>query len=324
MIAPLDLDDLRYSALVAEARSLIPALCPTWTDQNPSDPGITMIELLAWLSEMVTYRINQVPDSSYRSFLTLLDPSTDSSLPLDDAIRQTVNLLRDPERAVTVADFSDLVLRRWPATAPASQVAAQLAVKLARPGLAAADLVKRVRCRIDQKPDGTPAPGHMSTVVIPGPVVSDQGLSSYPPPDQSVLDSIAAYLDQRRLLTAKLHVVGPKTTRVAISGSVYLAAGASVARLTAASLKAVGDFLDPLGGGPAREGWPFDRSLFASDIFTLLSGLPGVAFVESIQLSVGNVAQPNGVSTVHSDVLALDQLSLTFWQPAGTLWQKTS
>ena len=45
MIERLDLDVLRYETLVAEAHALLPALCPDWTDHNPSDLGITLIEL---------------------------------------------------------------------------------------------------------------------------------------------------------------------------------------------------------------------------------------------------------------------------------------
>ena len=40
-----NLDDWTYADLTAEARALIPSLCPEWTNHNPSDPGITLIEL---------------------------------------------------------------------------------------------------------------------------------------------------------------------------------------------------------------------------------------------------------------------------------------
>jgi phage tail sheath protein FI len=36
---------------------------PSWTDHNEHDPGITMLELLAWLSEMLAYRMGQIPDA---------------------------------------------------------------------------------------------------------------------------------------------------------------------------------------------------------------------------------------------------------------------
>jgi baseplate J-like protein len=67
-----NLDDRRWSDFVDEARSLIPYYAPQWTNENPSDPGITLIELLAWVAEMDLYQINRVPQSHLRRFLELI------------------------------------------------------------------------------------------------------------------------------------------------------------------------------------------------------------------------------------------------------------
>ena len=67
------LDDLRFQKdLVDEARRRIIRYCPDWTDYNISDPGITLIELFAWMTEMLTYRLNLVPEKNYIRFLDLL------------------------------------------------------------------------------------------------------------------------------------------------------------------------------------------------------------------------------------------------------------
>lgn len=67
------LDDLRFQKdLVDEARRRIIRYCPDWTDYNVSDPGITLIELFAWMTEMLTYRLNLVPEKNYIRFLDLL------------------------------------------------------------------------------------------------------------------------------------------------------------------------------------------------------------------------------------------------------------
>lgn len=70
MIPSPNLDDRTYKDIVEEAVRLIPHYCPEWTNHNPSDPGITLIELFAWMTEMMLYRINKVPEKIY---LTLLD-----------------------------------------------------------------------------------------------------------------------------------------------------------------------------------------------------------------------------------------------------------
>src|SRR5512138_1466493 len=67
------LDDLRFQRdLVDEARRRIIRYCPEWTDYNLSDPGITLIELFAWMTELITYRLNRVPEKNYIKFMELL------------------------------------------------------------------------------------------------------------------------------------------------------------------------------------------------------------------------------------------------------------
>ena len=67
-----NLDDRTFQDLVNEARRRIPVYCPEWTDHNLSDPGITLIELFSWMTELLIYRLNRVPDKNYVKFLELL------------------------------------------------------------------------------------------------------------------------------------------------------------------------------------------------------------------------------------------------------------
>src|SRR5271155_1597082 len=60
-----NLDDRQFADIVAEAKTLIPRYAPEWTNFNESDPGITLVELFAWMTEILTYRLNQVPDLNY-------------------------------------------------------------------------------------------------------------------------------------------------------------------------------------------------------------------------------------------------------------------
>ena len=72
MIPPPKLDDRTFHDIVEEAISMIPRYSPEWTNHNPSDPGITLIELAAWMTDLLIYRLNQVPDKNYVAFLNLL------------------------------------------------------------------------------------------------------------------------------------------------------------------------------------------------------------------------------------------------------------
>jgi predicted phage baseplate assembly protein len=67
-----ELDDRKFQDIVDEAKRLIPRYCPEWTNHNVSDPGVALIELFAWMSEMVLFRINQVPERLYVHFLNMV------------------------------------------------------------------------------------------------------------------------------------------------------------------------------------------------------------------------------------------------------------
>src|ERR1700683_5412656 len=72
LIPAPDLDDRTWADLVSDTVALIPQYAPQWTNQGPSDVGITLIELFSWLVEGLTYRLNHVPDKNYIAFLNLL------------------------------------------------------------------------------------------------------------------------------------------------------------------------------------------------------------------------------------------------------------
>src|SRR5262245_23203708 len=66
------LDNRRFDQLVSEARAQIPRKAPLWTDHNASDPGITLVELFAWLSEQNIYRFDRLSDEAIRAFVRLV------------------------------------------------------------------------------------------------------------------------------------------------------------------------------------------------------------------------------------------------------------
>ncbi|MES3518348.1 MAG: putative baseplate assembly protein [Natronomonas sp.] len=67
-----ELDDREYEELLDQARKLIPAYSEEWTDFNPHDPGITILEVLAWLTETHTYQLDQVTEEHRKKYLRLL------------------------------------------------------------------------------------------------------------------------------------------------------------------------------------------------------------------------------------------------------------
>jgi len=66
------LDARKYQDLVNEVVARIPVHTPEWTNYNQSDPGITIVGVLAFLTESLLYRCNQIPDRNRIKFLQLL------------------------------------------------------------------------------------------------------------------------------------------------------------------------------------------------------------------------------------------------------------
>ncbi len=67
-----NIDSRSFSDILAEARTRIPRYTPEWTDLNDNDPGIALVQLFAWMTDMLIFRMNQVPELNYIKFLQLL------------------------------------------------------------------------------------------------------------------------------------------------------------------------------------------------------------------------------------------------------------
>lgn len=61
-----------FDDLFAELRSRIPRYNPEWTNFNDSDPGITLLQLFAFLGETLLHQMGQVPRKNYLKFAQLL------------------------------------------------------------------------------------------------------------------------------------------------------------------------------------------------------------------------------------------------------------
>lgn len=268
-----DLDDLDYDDLVQQALASIPTLYPGWTNENASDPGITLVELLAWLVDMVIYRTNRIPPQNYQVFLQLLNgpkwkPVPDSELP--EAIRRTTAQLRAIYRAVTPADYESLTLGVFPQTGAAGDVA---------------EPIHRVVCLGERDVSGgsptEDAPGHVSVVVASG--VDPR--SPWDQPSAGLQDALATFFDDRRLLTTVLHVAGPGFIEVSVGATLYLENDASPPAVLDEARRALVRHFHPWTGGSDGAGWPFGRWVHASEISILLSGIDGVHCVEGVTLS---------------------------------------
>jgi predicted phage baseplate assembly protein len=104
------LDDRRFEDLVEEARARIPRYTREWTDLNDSDPGITLVQLFAWLGELLLFRLNEVPELNYIKFLELVGIELEPACPARA-------YLSFPVDSATVVPFIEVRARTQVATA---------------------------------------------------------------------------------------------------------------------------------------------------------------------------------------------------------------
>lgn len=67
-----DIPDATFEELVEIGRSIIPTVAPAWTDHNVHDPGIMLMELLAWTAEAQTYALGHVRRDERYAYARLL------------------------------------------------------------------------------------------------------------------------------------------------------------------------------------------------------------------------------------------------------------
>lgn len=75
-----NLDKHTFDTLLEDAISKLPSRAPAWTDYNLSDPGITLIELFAWLNDINSYRLNRISNEHQEAFLKIVNFNTKENI----------------------------------------------------------------------------------------------------------------------------------------------------------------------------------------------------------------------------------------------------
>jgi hypothetical protein len=113
-----------------------------------------------------------------------------------------------------------------------------------------------------------------------------------PEPGPDFLKAVERYLDRRRSLTAEVHVTGPCFLPVTVHAHLHVRPGTDATALAARARQALQAFFHPLTGGPEGEGWPIGRHVYRAEVFSLLSALPGVEYVDDLGLQGQDDREP--------------------------------
>jgi len=257
------LDDRTYPDLVKEGLELVPRFAPEWTNHNASDPGITLLELFAYLAEIQLYRVNRISDAARDRFLALLGvpPGEDGALATTERLRGAAAEVRRPGRAVTPADFDSL------------------AREVCREG-GEGEAVSRVYCLPRRDLDAGAAegrrrdrPNHVSVVFVPQDLFASRHVID------AIAERIRTAIEPRRLLTTRVHVVAARFVDVTIRIQVSMASAETAMVAERSVREALQTFIDP-----PPDGWVLGRSVYVAELYRLLSHVPGVSRLDSIEL----------------------------------------
>jgi len=185
---------------------------------------------------------------------------------VEDAKIRAGHRLRSSARAVTAGDFEFHTM----------QVPGVARARCLAPGEQPADA-------------GTIRPGQVFMIVLPEVETPDK-----PQPEQLTLSpqlrtSILDYLHARCVLGVGVEVRAPEVIWISVKAELRVPIDShpvvrrDVQRRAEAELYA---FLNPFKGGMQRQGWPFGRDLYLSEVYGLLQRIPSVEFIESVRMEI--------------------------------------
>ncbi|MCA9528137.1 MAG: baseplate J/gp47 family protein, partial [Myxococcales bacterium] len=99
-----------------------------------------------------------------------------------------------------------------------------------------------------------------------------------------LLRRVKHFLDERRLLTSKVHVVKPRYAEISITVEIIRTNSGSSEQTRRAVEERLRRFLNPLVGGRGGEGWAFGRDVLKLDLYHVIEDVEGVDVVHRITL----------------------------------------
>ncbi len=181
---------------------------------------------------------------------------------LDEAKQRAPQTLKNKCRAVTPEDFESLAQQTG--------------------------VVARARALPLYHPDfpGVEVPGVVTLLVVP------EGDAPNPIPSEGTLRTVCAYLNQRRLLTTELYVIGPTYRLVEVEVDLIAGDASDLGQVQQAVEEALLDFFHPLTGGEEGRGWPFGGNIFYSRVYNRVFTVPGVERIERLLIRLDGEEAP--------------------------------
>lgn len=124
------------------------------------------------------------------------------------------------------------------------------------------------------------APGVVSLIVLP------HAAQARPQPSSDLLARIEAFLDARRPLNTELVLLGPEYVSQSVQARVAAGSGWTTHEVAQACRRRLIEYLHPIDGGDAGDGWAPGQRPHRSDLVALVGAVDGVDHVVELRASI--------------------------------------
>lgn len=280
--------DKNYEDLIDELVQSIPHFSADWTNFNPSDPGITLLELFSYIAEHLIYRSNQVTEKTYFNFLQLiagarqLDPFDGLQADLMDQVKKweknqqadlpTIRAMVErywgyTNRAISTRDFYALALEAYfsvEASIPASNI------NYRELTLTQLEQIRRVIVMPDED--------HLSINVLLNPAPK-------PAPDsEALLLAVKNNLITKRPIGTVINVRVVYYTSVCLYMALTISSSVGAKTVEETIRTKIEAYLNSITGGNDHKGWPMGKSLTLYELKLISEEVEGVDEVNEVYL----------------------------------------
>lgn len=270
-IQPPDLAGKTYEDIVDEMLASIPNYTDRWTNYNPSDPGITVLELLSWIAEMTLYRINRMPEESYINFLRLVAGT--SGTEIGDILHDLENKPDSDRARIKLLKFLKEIESGSKKSIPEIKAQVQSFLDSHYRAITKDDFralsIEATDDEDDVKVERVIVFEHPDKVEV---IIVSSNRDKY----DELVKKVAGYLHPRRLIGTRVEVKAPEYTEVKIGVGIVCSLHADPPTVKQNVETNIRKYLDPITGGADNEGWAYKRTLTVFEIDHIIEETDGV------------------------------------------------
>jgi len=205
--------------------------------------------------------------------------------------------LRHRDRAVTVEDFSDLAL-----ATPGVKIQRAYALARTRVSTTLSGGVKTYSLVND-------TPGAVTLVILP------ENKEDRPQPSEDQLNLVSQHLNQHRLITTELYVIGPSYLELtSLEAEIYVSRQADIKSVQDTIQTALLTYFHPLKGGPDGRGWPFGRDVYFGEVYRQILAIQYVTRIQCLNIVSSSMGS---CSNGKPDFIPINDGNLVYLAPSS-------